>query len=436
MREIICVQIGQAGNQIGTRFWSSLSDEHGIDQAGMYRGDQEYQYDYIDIYFAEETGGKFFPRCVLADLEPSTMDCVRGSLFGEMFRSDNYVYGNSGSGNNFAKGYKHDGNLLLPAVWDTLTKEVEKCERLQGIQIIHAIGGGTGSGFGSLLLENINENLSECLALTCTVLPSFKMSETVVEPYNSILAMNALTNQAHETMCYENAALWNVCLNTLGIKSPTLGDLNHLICCSMLGLTASLRFPGILNSDLRKLAVNLVPFPTLHFFISSFAPLKNFKDLPYSDLNVVDITNAMFDPSNMMTNYDPEAGRYLAVATLYRGNISSEDVEAQLAATRELNHDNFVDWIPVNTQYSICSVPMKGLPITGTLVGNNTAIKKNISEIDNEFFTLFEKRAYLHWYLLEGLGEEDFRACTDNIDRLRTDYKRYGHSHVDINIEY
>ncbi|KAF2288579.1 hypothetical protein GH714_008768 [Hevea brasiliensis] len=41
------------------------------------------------------------------------------------------------------------------------------------------------------------------------------------------------------------------------------------------GVTCNLRFPGQLNSDLRKLAVNLIPFPWLHFFKVGFAPITS-----------------------------------------------------------------------------------------------------------------------------------------------------------------
>lgn len=60
---------------------------------------------------------------------------------------------------------------------------------------------------------------------------------------------------------------------TLKLASPSYGDLNHLISAVMAGITTCMRFPGQLNADLRKIQVNMVPFPRLHFFIPGFAPL-------------------------------------------------------------------------------------------------------------------------------------------------------------------
>uniref|UniRef100_A0A2K5BZG8 Tubulin/FtsZ GTPase domain-containing protein n=1 Tax=Aotus nancymaae TaxID=37293 RepID=A0A2K5BZG8_AOTNA len=83
MREIVHIQAGQCGNQIGAKFWEVISDEHGIDPTGTYHGDT--------------TGGKYVPRAILVDLEPGTMDSVRSGPFGQIFRPDNFVFGQSGA---------------------------------------------------------------------------------------------------------------------------------------------------------------------------------------------------------------------------------------------------------------------------------------------------------------------------------------------------
>uniref|UniRef100_A0A3Q2Z8K3 Tubulin beta chain-like n=1 Tax=Hippocampus comes TaxID=109280 RepID=A0A3Q2Z8K3_HIPCM len=93
MREIVHLQAGQCGNQIGAKFWEVISDEHGIDPTGSYHGDQELQLDRINVYYNEATGGKYVPRAVLVDLEPGTMDSVRSGPFGRIFRPDNFVFG-------------------------------------------------------------------------------------------------------------------------------------------------------------------------------------------------------------------------------------------------------------------------------------------------------------------------------------------------------
>merc|ERR1719370_2485972 len=106
MREIVHVQAGQCGNQIGSKFWEIISDEHGIDATGSFGGAwAEIQLERINVYFNEASGGKHVPRAVLVGLEPGTMDAVRGSAFGKIFRPANFVCEQEGAGSNWAKGH-------------------------------------------------------------------------------------------------------------------------------------------------------------------------------------------------------------------------------------------------------------------------------------------------------------------------------------------
>uniref|UniRef100_A0A2K5N0W6 Tubulin beta 6 class V n=7 Tax=Cercopithecidae TaxID=9527 RepID=A0A2K5N0W6_CERAT len=104
MREIVHIQAGQCGNQIGTKFWEVISDEHGIDPAGGYVGDSALQLERISVYYNESSSQKYVPRAALVDLEPGTMDSVRSGPFGQLFRPDNFIFGQTGAGNNWAKG--------------------------------------------------------------------------------------------------------------------------------------------------------------------------------------------------------------------------------------------------------------------------------------------------------------------------------------------
>ncbi|XP_022357673.1 tubulin beta-4B chain isoform X5 [Enhydra lutris kenyoni] len=126
MREIVHLQAGQCGNQIGAKFWEVISDEHGIDPTGTYHGDSDLQLERINVYYNEATGGKYVPRAVLVDLEPGTMDSVRSGPFGQIFRPDNFVFGQSGAGNNWAKGHYTEGAELVDSVLDVVRKEVDE----------------------------------------------------------------------------------------------------------------------------------------------------------------------------------------------------------------------------------------------------------------------------------------------------------------------
>merc|ERR1712198_17558 len=299
------------GNQIGNRFWQTVIAEHNLDGSGTYTGEKpEVDLDKVNVYM-RKAGERYVPRACLVDLEPGTVDVIKASPVGTLFKPDNFVFGASGAGNNWAKCHYTEGAELVDSVLDVVRKEAESCDCLQGFQLTHSLGGGTGSGMGTLLISKIREEYPDRIMNTYSVVPSPKVSDTVVEPYNATLSVHQLVENTDETYCIDNEALYDICFRTLKLTTPTYGDLNHLVSLSMSGVTPCLRFPGQLNSDLRKLAVNMVPFPRLHFFMIGFAPLVPEGTGHYRSYSVAELTQQMFDPRNMMAASDPKHGRYL-----------------------------------------------------------------------------------------------------------------------------
>ena len=154
------------------------------------------------------------------------------------------VLGQSGAGNNWAKGHYTEGAELIDSVLDVVRKESESCDCLQGFQLTHSLGGGTGSGMGTLLISKIREEYPDRMMTTFSVVPSPKVSDTVVEPYNATLSVHQLVENTDETFCIDNEALYDICFRTLKLTTPTYGDLNHLVSATMSGVTTCLRFPG------------------------------------------------------------------------------------------------------------------------------------------------------------------------------------------------
>ena len=82
-REIVHIQAGQCGNQIGAKFWEIISDEHGVEPDGTYKGDNDLQQERIEVYYNEASTDKYVPRAVLVDLEPGFL-LLTGFIFGTM----------------------------------------------------------------------------------------------------------------------------------------------------------------------------------------------------------------------------------------------------------------------------------------------------------------------------------------------------------------
>ncbi|KAB0794331.1 hypothetical protein PPYR_11534 [Photinus pyralis] len=436
MREIVHIQIGQAGNNIGSKFWEVISDEHGVDPRGHFHGDSDLQLERINVYFNEVTGGRFVPRAILVDLEPGTLDVVRSEPFGRLFRPDNMISGHAGAGNNFAKGRYTEGAELCDYMLDVVRKEAEGCDCMQGFQLTHSIGGGTGSGMGSLLLQKLREEYPDRIITTFTVIPSPKVSDTVVEPYNATMSVQFLVENCDETYMIDNEALYDICYRTLKLSAPSYGDLNHLISAVMSGITTCFRFPGQLNADLRKIMVNMVPFPRLHFFMPGFVPLTSRHGQAYRAITVPDLVQQMFDAKNMMCACDPRKGKYLTVASIFRGRMSTKEVDEQMLNIQNKNSTFFVEWIPNNVKTAICDIPPRGLKMSATFIGNTTAIQELFKRVSEQFSAMFRRKAYVHWYTGEGMDENEFWEAESNMNDLISEYQQYQEAEADVQDEF
>merc|ERR1719243_107392 len=201
----------------------------------------------------------------------------------------------------------------------------------------HSLGGGTGAGMGTLLISKIRE----------------EYPDRVVATYNCTLSVHQLVENSDFSFCLDNEALYDICFRTLKLTTPTYGDLNHLVSAGLSGITCSVRFPGQLNCDLRKLGTNMVPFPRLHFFMNGFAPLTSRGSQQYRALTVPELTQQMFDAKNMVCAADPRHGRYLTAAGLFRGRMSSKEVDEQMLNVQNKNSSYFIEWIPNNMKCGI-----------------------------------------------------------------------------------
>merc|ERR1712054_583627 len=185
------------------------------------------------------------------------------------------------------------------------------------------------------------------------------------------------------------------------------------------------RFPGQLNSDLRKLAVNMIPFPRLHFFMIGFVPLTSRGSQQYRALTVPELTQQMFDAKNMMRAADPRHGRYLTAASLFRGRMSAKEVDEQMLNVQSKNSSYFVEWIPNNIKSSVCDIPPKGLKMAVSFLGNTTAIQEMSKRVAEYFTGMFRRKAFLHWYTGEGMDEMEFTEAESNMNDLVSEYQRY-----------
>jgi len=112
----------------------------------------------------------------------------------------------------------------------------------------------------------------------------------------------------------------------LKVETPSYRNLNQIIAQVISSITTSLRFKGTLNVDLNEFQTNLVPFPRIHFMLSSLAPVVSVKDIHHETLSTQELTKSAFDQSNLMAKCNPTLGKYIACCLMYRGDVQNKEV--------------------------------------------------------------------------------------------------------------
>mmetsp|Transcript_59532 Transcript_59532/g.94723 ORF Transcript_59532/g.94723 Transcript_59532/m.94723 type:complete len:711 (-) Transcript_59532:245-2377(-) len=433
VREILQLSVGQCGNQIGKVFWQNILDEHFIDNEGHFVGaaDDVRRVERLDVYMQESKHSKeaqlrYVPRSVLLDLEPGVIDSIRASPMGNLFAPEFMVHAVSGAGNNWAKGHYVAGAQIIDEAMDCVRKYVESCECLQGFQLTQALGGGTGSGFGTLVLNRLRDLYPDRISCTYSVYPAPKVSDIVVEPYNALLSISHLMETSDETFVIDNQSLIQISDKVLKQKSPSFEQLNWVISLIMSGVTASLRFSGLLNGDLRKMATNLIPFPRLHFFSCSYAPLFELNKGQYTKWSWRALTEDIWRDDHFLADIHQLDGKYLSCCVNYRGEadeMSSYDIDHTVQQLQQRDSDHFVSWIPHNVKTSMISVPSVHSDKCAALITNTTSIKSVFMRISAQFALLFKRRAFLHWYTNEGMDEMEFIDADAQIRDLIMEYQ-------------
>lgn len=433
MREVISINVGQAGCQIGNSCWELYCLEHGIQPDGFLSPEaaKNSRDEGFSTFFSETGSGKYVPRTIYVDLEPNVVDEVRTGKYRSLFHPEQLITGKEDAANNYARGHYTVGKELIDEVMDRVRRVAENCGGLQGFLFTHSFGGGTGSGFGALLLERLSADFGKKSKLEFAVYPAPQNSTSVVEPYNSVLTTHTTLEHSDCTFMVDNEAIYDMCRRNLNISRPTYENLNRLIAQVVSSVTASLRFDGSLNVDLNEFQTNLVPYPRIHFPLVTYAPVISAAKAHHESNTVQEITNACFEPTNQMVKCDLKNGKYMASCLLYRGDVVNKDVQQAVANIKAKKSIQMVDWCPTGFKIGICYQPPQHVPggdlakvdRAVCMLSNTTAIADAWSRLDRKFDLMFHKRAFVHWYVGEGMEEGEFTEAREDLAALEHDYE-------------
>ena len=174
---------------MGNACWELFCLEHGIQPDGMMPSDASIGLadDSFNTFFSETNSGKHVPRAVFVDLEPTVVDEVRTGTYRQLFHPEQLITGKEDAANNYARGHYTIGKEQIEVTVDRIRRMADACTGLQGFLVFHSFGGGTGSGFASLLMERLSVEYGKKSKLAFSIYPAPQVATAVVEPYNSVL---------------------------------------------------------------------------------------------------------------------------------------------------------------------------------------------------------------------------------------------------------
>jgi len=433
--EMIMLQLGQCGNQIGFEFWKKLCKEHGISPEGILQEHATEGIDRKDVFFYQADDEHYIPRSVLLDLEPRVINTIMNSEYRKLYNPENVYLAKDGggAGNNWASGYSQ-GESLHEEVFDIIDREADGSDSLEGFVLAHSIAGGTGSGMGSYVLEKLAERYPKKLVQTYSVFPNqdsssdgtiggIGVSDVVVQPYNSLLTLKRLTQAADCVVVLDNTALNRIATDRLHIQNPSFTQINELVSTIMSVSTATLRYPSYMNNDLIGLIAPLIPTPKLHFLMTGYTPLTTDQD--YANVRkttVLDVMRRLLQPKNMMVSTGAERNRidkdcYISILNIIQGEVDPTQVHKSLQRIRERKLATFIPWGPASIQVALSrKSPYVSTShrVSGLMLANHTSISSLFERALRDYDKLRKREAFIDQFKKEAMFSDNLDEFDDS----------------------
>jgi len=419
---------------MGAVYWQRLCAEHGINKEGILEDWATEGGDRKDVFFYQADDEHYIPRAILVDLEPRVINNILTSPWANLYNPENIFVSQDGggAGNNWANGFA-SGERLYEEVMEMIDREAEGSDSLEGFMLMHSIAGGTGSGFGSFLLERLNDKFPKKLIQTYSVFPNAQEGDVVVQPYNSLLTLKRLANHADSVVVLDNGALARIAADRLHVQTPSFDQTNQLVSTVMAASTQTLRYPGYMNNDLVGIIASLIPTPRCHFLMTSYTPFTGDQiDMAKSirRTTVLDVMRRLLQPKNRMVSTTPsKTACYISILNIIQGDVDPTDVHQSLLRIRERQLANFIPWGPASIQVALTRRSpyiTTNHRVSGLMLANHTSIASLFKRMLDQFDRLRRRNAFLDQYKKEKMfadGLEEFDDARATAEELLKEYK-------------
>lgn len=190
-------------------------------------------------------------------------------------------------------------------------------------------------------------------------------------------------------------------------------------------------YRGMLNADFLDFQTNLVPYPRIHFPMMSFSPIVPKQSAQHEIQSILDITSKCFEKTNFMMQCDENFGSYMSCCLLYRGDVVPKEVNSAIMNIKNKKAMKFVNWSPTGFKIGINDstpviVPDGDLAPTQRslcMLCNTTAVKNAWIQLNMKFHKMHAKKAFIHWYLMDGVQESEFYDAQDDLLTLEQEYE-------------
>ncbi|NWR81641.1 TBG1 protein, partial [Centropus unirufus] len=350
----------------------------------------------------------YIPRAVLLDLEPRVIHSILNSPYANLYNPENIYLSEhgGGAGNNWASGFSQ-GEKIHEDIFDIIDREADGSDSLEK---------GT-CGRTECWLRAVNPSCGflprypKKLVETYSVFPNQdEMSDVVVQPYNSLLTLKRLTQNADCVVVLDNTALNRIATDRLHIQNPSFSQINQLVSTIMSASTTTLRYPGYMNNDLIGLIASLIPTPRLHFLMTGYTPLTTDQSVAsVRKTTVLDVMRRLLQPKNVMvsTGRDRQTNHcYIAILNIIQGEVDPTQVHKSLQRIRERKLANFIPWGPASIQVAL-SRKSPYLPsahrVSGLMMANHTNISSLFERTCRQYDKLRKREAFLEQFRKEDI---------------------------------
>ncbi|KAG8296973.1 Tubulin delta chain [Homalodisca vitripennis] len=416
----VIMQFGQCGNQLGEELYTHAFNDIVASNSSYWNNSCSR-----DSWFHHTAKG-LRARAVLVDTDSKVTGNIKKSP-SWAFRSDNVVASEwGGAGNNFALGYCVRGPHMRDGVLDVLRKECERCDRVRGFMALSSCAGGTGSGVGTFILEQIRDLYRNKNLISVLVMPYFS-GEVVTQNNNTLFTLSRQYEVCDALIVFENDMISNLIMHQLRPKNITFLDLNKVIVQNLLSFLQPLQSQNHSKN--------------LYDILSQLCHHPDYKFLAIQSLPVIKESKTQFDTQPSWTSIERDMIRYLKTS-LYSSNAPKVDFINAVANTVISRGETIPNhtitkikslffspsWVPPNFSFCHYHQPRQLLnqEKSLTLVSNNGRITGLLDTCLSKSWKLFTNNMYVHHYYKFGFTKNDFLETFLKSEKMLKAYNNLG----------